>query len=236
MNANLKKAIRSKKTKLVLTGAALLTMGLGTTYAWWTASSETSNTVSMGTLDVKAAFDGLEDVTDYEPGLDVEGNGVIENKSTMIAYVKVSSDSTIKFADKTEEEAIDPKAIQTTFTPVIDENDSDVYWFNDPAGNLYAMMNPGAAAKVSVTENFTGDTVGNEYMGAVVTTKIKTDSTQALPGAVQAEFNFDMGTAIDYPTKNASNPDPSAGPAYKTNDYHTRAMKALHDAMNREKA
>lgn len=243
MNKKMKKMLHSKKTKLVLTGAALVTMGLGTTYAWWTANTETSNTVTMGSLSIKADFPGLVDKTAFEPGLDVDSTGTIENTGSVEAFVQVKNDSQIQFAltaDGTaiadadrKFEAVDPEAVQTDFTPVIDEKQTNAYWYNDPSGNLYCMMDPGSKVTVSAAENFDGEKCDNHYMGAVVKTRIATETAQAQTAPVQAQFNFDLGEITDYVSDHASDPDSADGVSFKTNDYHVRAMKHLHEMMDR---
>lgn len=238
MNKKMKKILHSKKAKLVLTGAALVTMGLGTTYAWWTANSETSNSVTMGSLSVKADFPGFADATGVEPGLYVESNGTITNDGSIDSLTKISPDSQIQFtqnadgsaiaeADK-KFEAVDPKAVVFSYLPSADPSADESFWFQDSAGALYALIKPGQSLKLNVKENFVGDAMDNHYQGAVVKTTIKEDTSQAQDEAAKASFGVDQNALHLYESKIQKRGGVDNSAAYKE-----KAMARLHEVMSR---
>jgi hypothetical protein len=240
MKKSFKQLIASKKVKLLLTGAAVITMGVGTTYAWWTAESSDATQIVMGAMNVKTDFSGLKDQVGFEPGLTNEGNGSITNTGSIESLVKINSDSQIEYvlnSDGTAIEqanrkfqALDPNAIKVTFTPTIDESNVDGFWFTDSEGNAYALLEPGASLNVAVVEEFTGEGIGNQYMNAVVKTNVKANAAQALDSAAQASFGISMDDLTLCESAESSD-----GIQYKSvsDNYHNLGMKALQEAMKR---
>lgn len=235
MKKNMKELLHSKKVKLALTGTALAVMGLGTTYAWWTASTETSSTVTFGTLKMKTDFPGLSDQVDYEPGLYLDSDGTIENTGTQPLLAKVSNGSEIQFAldadgnaiadaDK-KSEAVDPNAIQLIIQPTNYEEAETNCWYTDDSGSLYALVDAGATATLHVTENFDGEKCTNQYQGAVVKAKIKVDATQVQPEQAKSQFGTDMEDNGFRPYDGRTRSDNSA--------YREKAMNFLHKMLNR---
>lgn len=238
MNKKMKKMLHSKKAKLVLTGAALAAMGLGTTYAWWTASSETSSTVTMGQLSVKADFPGFKDETAVEPGLDAESDGTITNNGTVDSLTKITPDVRIEFAQTADGtaiaegdrkfEAADPKAVVFSYLPSIDQSSDESFWMQDKDGNLYALIKAGQSLKLHVAENFIGDEMDNHYQGAVIRTVIREDTAQPQDGAVKAQFGVDQ-TGMDF----YDNGIQKRGGADTAGAYKERCMKHFHEIMSR---
>lgn len=239
MKTNLKSIAKSKKGKLLLTGAALLAMGVGTTYAWWTAESSDSFQETMGTMSIKTDFSSIKDAVGYEPGLTVDGYGTVENTGSIDTFFKINADTQIQFAENADGtvipeesrkfEAIDPNAVKVTFAPRINENETDSFWFKDSAGNLYGLVHTGDTLTADVHEDFSGESIDNHYMNAAVTTKIQAEASQALDAAAQAQFGVDLGSLEVY-----EGPTAKSGESQQTmNAYKERAMKCLHEVMDR---
>lgn len=237
MKNKLKTLMHSKLVKVIITGVAIGTVGIGSTYAWWTAESEAAYTVKTGKMNVKADFTNIENETGYEPGLYVKGDGTIMNTGSVDALVKVSDNSKIKFAYDTDENAIpsdarvfeevDPSAIVMDILPTIDDSQEDAFWYTGSNGDLYVLMIPGSQVSTHVTQNFLGDKLDNRYMSAVVNTKLKANATQAIEEASLANFDESMENLTPYD----GNP---MDKTFSTNDYATRAMEFLNDMTNKK--
>lgn len=202
------KAIEQKKRKLMLflTGIALVLVAIGGTYAWWTASVETKQKVSMGKLSLEANFAEIQDTVNYEPGLSVDIDGIIKNTGSIETIAKVTNSSSIKFAYA--DDGMTPilpenqtfvkdteGAIQVAFGP---GNDTDVYWFKDQQNNVYALFEVGGIIDTTVTADLNGDVMGNKYQEAEIELGAKLQATQVLDGAIQAEFGIAIGDLQDY--------------------------------------
>lgn len=62
-----KDILSNKKTRFFLTAITLLLVTIGSTYAWWTASTQVEQKVTMRNLAIEASF-APQDHTNYEPG------------------------------------------------------------------------------------------------------------------------------------------------------------------------
>ncbi len=229
--------MHSKLTKVIITGVAIGSVGIGSTYAWWTAESEATYTVKTGKMSVKTDFTNIENQTEYEPGLNVEGDGIITNTGSVDALVKISDNSQIKFSRDENGDVIasearvfepaDKEAIQMQITPQIDESIDDAFWFQGKNGDLYALMIPGSELVANIQQDFLGDQMDNHYMAAVVNTKLKANATQAIEEAVLSNFDESMNDLVPYE-------ESSDVKTFSTSDYASRAMDFLHKVMEKQ--
>lgn len=200
-----------KRTKIVLLACILLLTTIASTFAWFKASSQVTQKIQLGNLKIEATFTP-PDTTNYEPGLTAETHGTIKNTGTIPAIVGVKNNSSITFAYSDDNltpipvanrqpEAIDPNAVKITYVPTsgsYDDN-ADVIWFADAAGNNYFVIEVGATANVDLNVTFDGPNTTNKYMDAVVDIKADVTGTQVLDGAIQSEFGISADDLILLP-------------------------------------
>lgn len=218
--------MKNKNIKLILAGLAVLLVTVGTTYAWWKASQSVTQKVTMGNLNISATFDELEDPINYEPGLDVEQDGNIENTGSIAAIVKVENTSQIKFSGESNFQEADKTAVQFSLKP----NGGEGYWYNDNSGNVYVLLDPAEKANVSGYTYFNGENMGNEYMNAEVKVSGKLKATQVIDGAIKTEFGIDASELREY-----SDPSSQVLNARKATTANSEAMNKLHELLNRGK-
>ncbi len=195
--------------KLVLTAGALLMVGVGSTYAWFTTSDADTLAVSMGELGVETNLDALsdEDGIDLEPGLVVESTGSIENTGSLYALVKLEDETSVTYKGTSEAVVAPENTVAFTFAPENDNYedwDNGVIWYTDNNGGTYLLMDPSATLGLSVDADLNGETIDNSFMGAQVNFKVKTQATQALEGAVQSEFGITLEELKPYQVEGQS--------------------------------
>lgn len=207
--------LKSRKLKLIITGVALLVAIVGTTYAWWTASYETKETVSMGNLKIAGDFAKLTELTNYEPGTTAEMAGHIQNTGSIPTIIKIENNTNVQFAYKNDElEAIpeneqefikDPnEMIRLTFGPEsgnYEDENVQAFWFTDQQNQLYVILDPGETLAVTNSVEFAGD-MGNQYQDARIQVGALLRATQVMEGAIQKEFNLSADELI--PMENPS--------------------------------
>ncbi|HIX70075.1 MAG TPA: signal peptide protein [Candidatus Enterococcus stercoravium] len=197
---------------------------MGTTYAWWSASSQMETKITMGNLSVTASLDEVTDSDGWEPGLYSELTGTIENTGSIDALVKVSNASTVKFADSEEFVAADPEAVTLNLKPTED----GTFWFKDAAGEAYVLLMPGDVATVAGGVTFVGEKMGNDYMNAQIQVAGEVTASQALDGASLANFGVAFADLTDYFAEETE----SAG-ARRSVRTLSPSMKKLQEVMTR---
>lgn len=184
----------NRKHKLILTGVLLVVMTVGTTFAWWTASTSVKQEVKLGDLKIEADFDELADNLNYEPGLTTEQLGRIKNTGSIDAIIKVENESKVKFADTTNFVTADKEAIQLSVKP----NGGDGYWYRDDQGATLLILGSGETAKIIMSGLFSGDKMDNEYMNAQISLGGNLKATQVLEGAMLAELGVNAESLTEY--------------------------------------
>lgn len=163
----------------------------------------------MGNLKIQASFTE-ETLTNYEPGTDTEITGTIKNTGTIPAFVKVANASQITFAysdDKLtpvvapQPEAVDPNVVKMSYAPQSGdyEDNADVLWFVDAAGDRYLLMEAGAVLNIQINVTFDGPLTANQYMDAVIAVKANIQATQVIEGAIQSECGVNASTLESLP-------------------------------------
>lgn len=195
----MKKVFESKKVKLILTGIVLLVVTIGTSYAWWTASVETKQEISMGNLKIAGNFPEIIDIDSYEPGLTIEIPGEITNTGSIEAMIRIENSSQIKLTYSDNEGTVIPEddrifepdneqAVKLMLEP--QEVGSGAMWFNDKKTNdIYLLLEIDGTAEVAVVAKLDGDVMDNKYMDAGIQLGTKIQATQVLEGSLLAEFN-----------------------------------------------
>lgn len=203
-----------KRINILLAGMLLLVISVGATFAWWTASTQVTQTINMGNLAIEATVEQLGDNENYEPGLTVEQDGTVTNTGTIETLISVDSSSTVesKGSEGTE------TAISIAFKPL----GGDGYWFKDASGRAYVLLSPGETAEVEIVSSLNGSDMDNTYMDSTVNIVGDFHATQVLDGALEAEFGIVVDDLIDY-EENFSRGVKSEG------------MKRLHDLTKRGK-
>lgn len=188
---------KRRKWSLILTGIAILLVAVGGTYAWWVASLQKDQEVTMGNLKIKADFAELEDPIGYEPGLTAEIGGRIENKGTIPAMIKLNNNSEIKFVYSDDQLTPIPEAEQKFIKDgeeaiklsVDLTGDSDeAYFFKDSDGGRYILLEIGGFVDTEIVAEFDGNVMGNKYQDSIIRIGAKLDATQVLNGAMQSQF------------------------------------------------
>ena len=210
--------MKKRQIKLIIVGAAIVLISIGATFAWWTASTQVKQTITMGDLAIEATMENLADELNYEPGLNITQEGTVRNKGSIEAIIRLDSASKIKFVGSSESVVADPTAIDLSIKPAGGEG----YWFKDASGQAYLLLSPGETATLAIETNLSGDTISNEYMGATIDIIGDLKATQVLAGAIQAEFGIDFESLEDYSLIGARSSQ-------------TNGQKILHDLINRGK-
>ncbi|MHC5228588.1 SipW-dependent-type signal peptide-containing protein [Enterococcus sp. LJL99] len=200
----MKKSKLSNKTKIILTGIALLLSIVGTTYAWWTAQFETTQNITMGNLNITGNFPQLEAAL-YEPGTSAEMSGEIKNTGTIPALIRLENNSQIKFVYSDDALTLIPAndrkfvsdqegSVQLSMKPTSglynDPSNSTAYWFKDGQDNTYLLLDPKGKVEVICTAYFDGDIMGARYQESLIQVKTKMRATQVLEGAIKSEFEI----------------------------------------------
>lgn len=198
----------NKKLRLILTASILALVTIASTYAWWTASTDVKQTVSMGNLKIEAEFADADGAL-YEPETYVELNGWIKNTGTIPTIVRVVNNSSIKFAYEEDmtliseanrvEENIDPDAVQINLEPTSGdyyENESEIIWLEDSNSNRYILIEPGSRLLVDLQIKFDGPNVSNRYMDSIISAKAQIKATQVIEGAILAELGVDSDELV----------------------------------------
>lgn len=196
----------SHSTKIILTGIALLLAIVGTTYAWWTASYKTEQTIAMGSLKIDGDFPKLTEIDNYEPGTNVEIAGTIKNTGTIPAIIKIENGSRIQFVYKddkftkipeTEQEFVEDKenAVQLTFKPTSelynDPQNESAFWFKDQKERIYLLLEPEGKVAITNVAVFDGEVMGNKYQNSALKVGALLKATQVMDGAMKKEFGID---------------------------------------------
>lgn len=200
----MEKSKLSNKTKIILTGIALLLSVVGATYAWWTAQIEITQNITMGNLNISGNFPQLEAAL-YEPGTSAEMSGEIMNTGTIPAIIRLENNSQIKFVYSDDALTLIPEndrnfvsdqeaSVQLNLRPTSglynDPNNSTAYWFKDGQENTYLLLEPKGKIAVICTAYFDGDIMGAKYQEALIQVKTKMRATQVLEGAIKSEFGI----------------------------------------------
>lgn len=200
----MKKSKLSNKTKIILTGIALLLSIVGTTYAWWTAQFETTQNITMGNLNITGNFPQLEAAL-YEPGTSAEMSGEIKNTGTIPALIRLENNSQIKFVYSDDALTLIPAndrkfvsdqegSVQLSMKPTSglynDPSNSTAYWFKDGQDNTYLLLDPKSKVEVVCTAYFDGGIMGARYQESLIQVKTKMRATQVLEGAIKSEFGI----------------------------------------------
>lgn len=228
----------SHKTKIILTGIALLLAIVGTTYAWWTASYKTEQTISMGNLKITGDFPKLTEVENYEPGTNIEIEGKIKNTGTIPAIIKVGNGSKIQFSYKDDQLTEIPKdeqkfvddtdnAVQLSFKPTSgqynDPKNDLAFWFKDKNENIYLLLDPTGEIDITNIADFNEEVMGNKYQDSSIKVGAVLKATQVMDGAMKKEFGIDSSDLEgleDQMTSRRSNAD-------------NRAERRLAELINR---
>ena len=184
----------NRKYKLILTGVLLMLMTVGTTFAWWTASTSVKQEVKLGELSIQADFAELADNLNFEPGLSTEQTGTIKNTGSIDTIIMVENESKIKYAGTTDFVDANQEAVQLSVKP----NGGDGYWYHDDKGATLLILAPGETATIMMTGLFVGDKMDNTYMNAEISLGGKLKATQVLEGAMLAELGVNADSLTDY--------------------------------------
>ena len=227
----MKKPHLSNFSKLLIAALALLIFAAGGTYAWFTASSQTTRDVSLGALRVAMNIPVPEVSSNYEPGTNVELPGTISNKGSLPSITRIQNNSQIKFAYSDNNLTPIPsenrkfvstakKAIQLNFEPTSDDyfDNSGAYWFTDNDGQTYVLLDPGTTVNVKAIVNF--NEMGNMYQNADIKISLKNDSTQVIDDAMKHAFGVTDNDLI--PLEN-----PTMRISRRATSVHTQAERAL---------
>lgn len=195
----------SHKTKIILTGVALLLAIVGTTYAWWTASYKTEQTINMGNLKISGNFPELTEIENYEPGTNIEIEGKIRNTGTIPAIIKIENGSKVRFVYKDDEFTSIPQdeqkfvddnenAVLLNFKPTsgqYDDPQNDLaFWFKDQNQNIYLLLDPTGEVDITNIADFNGEVMGNKYQQSSVKIGAVLKATQVIDGAMKKEFGI----------------------------------------------
>lgn len=196
----------NKRIRLGLIAIALLLVSIGSTYAWWTASVNVQQKVTMGNLKIEANFKEKA-FTNYEPGTYAEITGTIKNTGSIPAFVKIANASKITFAYVNDANVtanpipevdrvavdVDSNVVKINYEPQSGdyENNAKVFWFQDTKGTKYLLMEPKSSIKVNINVDFDGNLTTNKYMDSVVDVKANIQATQVIEGAILSEFGID---------------------------------------------
>jgi predicted ribosomally synthesized peptide with SipW-like signal peptide len=222
----------SNKIKLGVTACAMALCIGGGTLAWYTASNESTQNISLGSLHVTNTLQAPEESTNYEPGTTTEMSGTISNKGSLASVTRIDNTSQIKFVysddnmtpiPTAERKFVDaPKgAIQFAFGPESGDyfSNEGAYWFTDGT-NTYLLLDPGASEQVKVGAAFNGDVMSSKYQDATIKLGTKTNTTQVIDGAMLKEF----GTTEDQLTPLEN---PAARSSRSNTDQHAKVQRAL---------
>lgn len=211
----MKKFHTSNRTKIATALAALLLCAGGGTYAWFAASSESTQNVSIGTMRTTTNIPTPDVSTNYEPGTSVELPGTISNKGSLPTVTRIKNANQVKFAYSDDNMTVIPAAqrkfqaasadaINFVFGPESgDYFDNDgAYWYTDQSGSTYVLLDAGTTVNIKAIDSFNGNMMGNQYQGAAIKLDLQTETTQVLPDAMKASF----GTTVDelQPMENAA--------------------------------
>lgn len=192
----------SYKMKLILTGIALLLAVVGTTYAWWTASYRTEETISMGNLKITGNFNKLTELENYEPGTTAELTGEIQNTGSIPTIIKVENNSLVQLAYSDENLTLIPEAdrefvadqdgvVSLKFSPTSQDYESGPgFWFKDANENIYLLLDPKDKVEVMSLVYLDGDKMGNIYQDSRIKVGALLKATQVMEGAIQKEFDI----------------------------------------------
>src|SRR5699024_8495981 len=170
--------IMKKSKNIVLTAAALLTVSVGSTYAWFTASDADTIDISLGAIGVGTTLEALsdEDEIDLEPGLTVESTGASSDSGSLYSLVKIEEDSVVNYKGTSEAVATPEDNISFEVNPENGEYEdweNGVVWYTDENGAMYLLMDPQSTVDLSVDAGLNGESIDNSLMGAKVTFKVK---------------------------------------------------------------
>ncbi|KRN24450.1 TasA family protein [Lacticaseibacillus camelliae] len=215
----MKKFHISNRGKIAAALAALLLSVGGGTYAWFTASSESTQNISIGTMRTTTNIPTPDVSKNYEPGTQVDLPGTISNKGSLASVTRIKNANQIKFAYADNDmkvipaaqrkfEAASSNAINFVFGPASgDYFDNDgAYWFTDKSGATYVLLDPGTTVNIKAIDSFNGDVMGNQYQGAAIKLDLQTETTQVLDGAMKKSFGLtqDDLLPLENPTTRSS--------------------------------
>lgn len=206
-----------RQIKIGLIGVLLLFMTIGTTYAWWTATTQVKQTINMGNLLIEAKMEKLSDDTNYEPGLTINQDGTVSNNGSIEAIIRVDSGS----EGQSTASVGNAKTRNQATNMIIRPTGGDGYWFKDPNGEAYLLLSPGETAKVDFETTLIGEHINNEYNSSTLDIIADLKATQVLEGAILAEFGIDFESLVDYDTATSHNRSSESG------------IKVLRDLVNR---
>lgn len=209
-----------KRKKLILTGLLLLLVTVGTTFAWWTASSTVSQEIKMGSLAIKGQLEKLADDTGFEPGLTTEQDGTLKNTGSIPALIRVENNSQVKFKGQTAYTDITDGAVSMTLKP---KETTDGYWYKDQQGRTYVLLDATEVASIEVNSELVGDKMNNDYMNASVKLAGSFKATQVQEGAIAQEFGISSDELEDFEPASARTRSGGA----------SAAMSYLRELLNR---
>lgn len=194
-----------KKSRIAMVGCLTLMMTAGTTYAWWTAEVQSTQTITMGKLAIDGNLKKPSSLTNWEPGLEVDAAGSIKNTGSIDTLVKISGNNKIKKVEDTEfvdagemtKLTVGPQGSDTYVGFDGTGTRNGYYWFGDAAGNVYLLMMPNATVKLDTLTELVGDKMGNDTMGAEIQIALDFDATQVLDGAASAYFGITLSDLGD---------------------------------------
>lgn len=185
----------TKTHKLLLTGIALAMAIVGSTYAWWTASVTHEQKITLGNFNITADFDEPDYLDGYEPGLTVEFAGSIKNEGTIPAFIKVESNSLVRFNQVSNDFQPAGAAVALNLLP---NKTSNGFWFKDQTGLVYVLLEAGEETQVMAEAALVGEHMGNEYQDATIKIVAEMKATQVLDDALASEFGITFDDLVDY--------------------------------------
>lgn len=202
-----KKQIKNKKVKAVLaTGVVLATLGLGSTYSWFTSNSEATKTAQLTTGTLGATADLNENLTfDYlnvEPGEQVPYDISFENTGSLALFLKTSivSPTAPKLSSTQLKSNIAPPENYS-----FDATNKSFVWYVEKSNseNYYLLMQKGAKVPAQLFVTIDGESTDNLDQGISINQKIGQNSVQARANAIKGVFNIDLKEDVELFSGNA---------------------------------
>ena len=194
------KKMGTKRTKMMVSAAVLLSLGVGATYSWFTDETPTTQQeISMGTLKIQGTTEpipGME-YTNKSPGEVVQFNTKVKNNGSLPVIVK----ATVEDVTGTQPVTIDQVGVTLEPTQFPTADSDGYFWYVDTTHpeNKYLVILPNAEAVGSnLNITFDGDTMGNEYQEAEFNQAINSNATQLIAGAIEKEFGADYNNFEKY--------------------------------------
>lgn len=207
------KRFLNKRTAVIATAlAAAAVIAAGTTNAWFTSKVDASlQSVEMGRLKVVSSFLNEDDDSFYEPGVNVDKSGTLENAGSIPSFVKVAVNPTVIIKSDANGNPVTPTTIENdpNIKPEFDADklgykfagDDCYFWYTDNDGNYYVLMNGAIESDVAMEIKLDGSVLGNQYQGAEIYLSGEWKATQALPDAIKDELNVNFDELVFIPNE-----------------------------------